>query len=77
MYQFNTREKIEELREKYPAGTRVVLDQMDDPQSPPAGTSGTVRCVDDMGDIHVAWNTGSSLALVPGVDRFHTVNGGK
>ena len=65
--------KVEELRAKYPVGTRVVLDKMDDPQSPPAGTSGMVRFVDDMASIHMAWETGSTLALIPGVDEFHAL----
>lgn len=65
--------KAEEIRRAYPAGTRVRLLAMDDPQAPAPGTEGTVRLVDDLGDIHVAWDTGSSLALIPGVDSFERV----
>ena len=31
---------------------------MDDPQAPPVGTKGTVRGVDDIGSIMVAWDNG-------------------
>lgn len=52
------------------AGMRVKLVHMDDPQAPAPGTEGTVQFIDDMGTIHVAWDTGCSLGLVPGVDEW-------
>ena len=63
-------ERVENLRKKYPAGTRVVLKEMDDKQAPPVGTKGTVNGVDDMGSILVSWDTGSSLNLIDGIDEF-------
>lgn len=57
----------------YPAGTRVRLLHMDDTQAPPYNTLGTIKNIDDMGTIHVSWDTGSSLGLVYGIDRFETV----
>ena len=36
----------------------------------PPGLKGKVDMVDDAGQIHVNWENGSSLALVPGVDSF-------
>lgn len=62
-----------ELRDIYPAGTRLVLDAMDDIQAPPSGTVGTVQGVDDSGQILMRWDTGSSLNLIPGVDSFHRI----
>ena len=57
------------LREKYPAGTRVELVNMDDPYtSLTTGDKGTVRFIDDMGTIHISWDCGSSLGAVYGVD---------
>lgn len=55
-------------------GTTVRLINMDDPQAPPSGTLGTVIHVDDAGQIHVSWESGGSLALLPGIDRFEVVN---
>lgn len=66
--------KPNELRKAYPAGTRLVLDAMDDPQAPPIGTAGTVLGVDDAGHILVRWDCGSGLNLIPGVDSFHRVD---
>ena len=37
-----SREQVEALRKEYPAGTRIELLEMDDPQAPPIGTQGTV-----------------------------------
>lgn len=65
-----TKEQIQWLESQYPVGTRVVLGAMDDPQAPPPGTKGTVVYVDDMGQIGIKWDTGSSLSLIPGVDSF-------
>ncbi len=52
------------------AGMRVKLIYMEDSQAPAPGTEGTVQFIDDMGTIHVAWDTGCSLGLVPGVDEW-------
>ena len=70
MNRIPTREQVEHLRQQYPAGTRITLRSMDDPQAPPPGTKGTVSYVDDMGQIGVKWDTGSSLSLIPGEDSF-------
>jgi len=43
---------------------------MDDVQSPPEGTLGTVQGIDSMGDLEVSWDTGSNLKLIPGIDGF-------
>ena len=63
-----SKEALQTLRERYPAGTRVELVQMDDAQAPPVGTKGTVRGVDDMGSIMVAWDNGSGLSVAYGAD---------
>ena len=64
---------LERLRNMYPVGTRVRLLHMYDVQAPPYNTLGTIKNIDDMGTIHVLWDTGSSLGLVNGVDRFETI----
>ena len=46
---------------------------MNDVQAPPAGTEGTVQYVDDAGTVHVHWDTGGSLGLVPGEDEWELV----
>ncbi len=38
------------------------------------GDRGTVTGVDDVGTVHVAWDSGSRLGLVPGEDRYKTVD---
>ena len=64
-----TREQVEALRQKYPAGTRIELLEMDDPQAPPIGTKGTVLGVDDIGSLMVSWDNGSSLNVAYSIDR--------
>ena len=70
---FPGRGQIEELRRKYPAGTKVEVIFMDDCQAPPPGTLGEIQGVDDAGSILVAWKTGSTLSLIAEVDRFRIV----
>lgn len=41
---------------------------MDDPQAPPIGTKGTVKGVDDIGSIMVAWDNGCGLSVAYGAD---------
>ena len=67
---------IDILREKYPEGTRVVLDKMGvDPRPIEQGEKGTVVCVDDIGTVHVDWDCGRRLGLIPGTDTFHVIGG--
>ena len=65
---FPKREIVEEVKKKFPKGTRVVLVKMDDLQAPPVGTGGTVLYVDDTATVHVSWDNGSSLGAVYGED---------
>ncbi len=37
------------------------------------GDLGTVDFVDDMGTIHITWDNGSQLGLVPGEDQYKIV----
>ena len=69
-----TKEQLEALRSRYPAGTRVELLQMDDVQAPPIGTKGTVLGVDDIGSIMVRWDNGSGLSVAYGEDSCKVVD---
>ena len=61
---FPNKETVEQIRRMYPAGTRVELLAMDDPQAPPVGTKGTVFDVDDTGSLLMKWDNGSGLNVV-------------
>ena len=69
------REQVERIRVKYPNGARVELIEMNDSyREMPAGLKGTVVAVDDTGTVHIAWDNGSSLGAVYGVDRIRRIN---
>ncbi len=70
---FPRRETVERICREYPAGCRVELLCMDDPQAPPTGTLGTVVGVDDTGSIIVRWDNGCGLNVVYGVDECRKV----
>lgn len=57
----------------YPKGTKIKLINMKDKFAPPSGTIGTVDFVDDIGQIHVKWESGGSLALIIGEDNFEVI----
>jgi hypothetical protein len=70
-------------REEYPKDTRVRLVNYgpcgcDDPTHNDnihvtPGTQGTVTDVDDGGTIHVRWDNGRNLGLIPGLDTWEKV----
>ena len=52
---FPSRGQVEYTRSCFPSGTRIILNSMNDPYAPAeSGTRGTVRYVDDAGQIGVA-----------------------
>ena len=64
MMRFPNKQEVERVRRMYPAGTRVELVAMDDPQAPPVGTLGTVLGVDDTGSLLMRWDNGSGLNVI-------------
>ena len=71
---FPTQEEVRRIRERYPVGTKIVLDHMgNDPHPIPDGTKGTVAHVDDAGTVHCTFENGRYLGLIPGEDSFHIV----
>ena len=68
-------EVLARLREQYPVGCTVVLEEMNDPyREMPTGMTGKVIHVDDAGGIHVAWSNGSTLAALHGIDRIRRID---
>jgi len=67
----NLLNKAKYYKDLYPPGTRIQLISMEDPYDPvPDGTKGTVEFVDDLGQLHMKWDNGRTLAIVPSQDRF-------
>lgn len=64
---------VNEIREMYPEGTQIVLTEMRGENQMPYGLKGTVKFVDDAGQIHMKWENGSSLALNINEDTFEKV----
>ena len=70
---FPTEKELKKLRREFPAGCRIVLDEMDDPQAPRPGTQGVCRGVDDGGNVMASWDSGGSLSVAYGADTCHRV----
>jgi hypothetical protein len=52
-------------------GKRVILIKMDDDYTKlKQGDEGTIMFTDDIGQIHVKWDNGESLALIPEIDKY-------
>ena len=68
---FPNKAYLENLRKQYPVGTKIQLISMRNEKYPILpGTVGEVTHIDDIGNIHVRWQNGSSLAIIPEVDSF-------
>lgn len=72
--------KVEMLRQRYPEGTRICLDHMEDICPVESGTCGTVQFVDDhiskanAGTLHCKFDDGRTLGVIPDVDHFHKID---
>ena len=74
MMNFPSHAEVKALRSRYPQGTRIELIAMEDPYAPIApGTKGTVEYIDDAGQLHMHWDNGRTLALIPGEDSFREI----
>lgn len=71
----NNRNQVERIKNMYPIGTRIeLLSTMDDMQGIEKGTKGTVIGIDDIGTIHMKWDNGRGLGLIPGEDKFKVLS---
>mgnify|MGYP002857433269 CR=1 FL=1 len=74
MDSYLTPEQVERIKQQYPPGTRIQLEQMnDDPMPVEPGMCGTVKFVDDIGTIHCQFDNGRFLGVIWGVDMFHII----
>ena len=68
--------KVELLRQRYPEGTRICLDHMEDLCPVESGTCGWFQLVDDAGTLHCKFDNGRTIGVIPGVDDFHVIREG-
>lgn len=61
-----------QIKAKYPEGTRILLIQMgdDDPRPVPPNTRGTVDFVDDLATVFCKFDNGRRLGLAYGADSY-------
>jgi hypothetical protein len=52
-------------------GMRIrMVSMIDDPNPIPKDVEGTIDLIDDSGTIHVSWDNGRRLGVIPGVDKY-------
>jgi hypothetical protein len=69
-----SQEFIEAQRELL-IGRRVMCKRMnEDPDPIPSGTKGTIEYIDDANHIHVKWDNGRRLSLIPEVDTYEVLD---
>lgn len=56
-------------------GRRVMLEHTTDQYTLlELGSTGTIIFVDDMHTVHVKWDDGSRLGLIPNIDKWHLLD---
>ena len=68
-----SREFIETQNEQL-IGRRIRCIFMNDKYPVPPRTEGTITHIDDIGTIHVKWDNGSTLGLVPREDQYELLD---
>ena len=58
----------------YLKGMRILLNSMEGEPDMPSGLKGTVQHVDDIGQIHMKWDNGRTLALNSDKDSFTIIS---
>jgi len=59
---------------KYLKGKRVRMIHMEDVDPIQAGQCGVVEFVDDLNQLHVKWDDGRTLAIIPEKDQFEVLD---
>lgn len=72
--QFPSEARVERVKKEFPKGTRVECVHINDPFAPVyPGEKGTVDLVDDIGTIHVRWDSGRYLGAALGEDKVRAI----
>ena len=59
----------------FSAGKRVELVFCRDPHTHlEPGLKGTILFIDDLGTVHVRWDNGSQLGLIPNIDQWKEIS---
>lgn len=65
--------RIQVMKQLYFKGLKVKLIHMEGESQMSFGLIGEIEYVDDIGQIHVQWENGSSLALNADIDKFEII----
>ncbi len=68
------KEKIQILKQKYRAGTKIRINQLYDKYESLIMERGIVRFVDDIGTIHCLLDGGKQVGVIPDVDKFEVID---
>ena len=55
-------------------GKRIRINHMDDMLPVPDGTEGIITGIDDLGQIQVLWDNGSTLSIIDEIDDYEILN---
>lgn len=61
-------------KSQYEIGNRIEIIEMNDIQAVQKGTQGTIIHIDGIGQLHVEWDNGRTLAVIPGEDEFKIID---
>lgn len=64
---------VQQIKDRFTPGLKIKLINMAGESQMMPGITGTVDFVDDIGQIHMKWETGSGLPLNIEVDKFEVM----
>ncbi|MBO5435946.1 DUF4314 domain-containing protein [bacterium] len=68
-----TNQFINNIKRMYPIGEKIRLISIKNEPQMPSGLEGIIETIDGIGQIHVKWDNGSSLALNIDADEFELI----
>lgn len=62
-------------KQKNKIGQRIRAIKIEDPYTEiQSGATGTIAFVDDFDTLHIDWDNGSRLGIIPGIDTFEMID---
>jgi hypothetical protein len=74
VFLFLTLSNLSTMEKTQLIGRRIRINHMEDMSPVPDGTKGIITGIDDIGQIQVRWDNGSSLSVIEEIDDYDIID---